>query len=99
MKYFKTEIIISNIFLQELVLLLEEIKIQGYTALEIARGKGIRRGEQLSESLLPFSRSSLVFVVSSKTQSETIVKTLQPYLDDWGGAIISYPVHYASGLS
>ena len=44
----KLEIIISNTYLEELVNHLEEVGVQGYTALEITRGKGARKGEHLS---------------------------------------------------
>lgn len=99
MELSKVEIIISNSFLQELIQKLEDLGVNGYTALEIFRGKGVKRGEQLSEGLLPITRNTLVFTIASSEVVEKIIKNIQPYLDDRGGALMTYKIDYASGLS
>lgn len=99
MKYLKIEIIVSNSFFRDLIDRLEKLDVHGYTALEISRGKGAKKGEQLSEGLLPTTRNSLVFTVASKALTKKVIAHLQPYLDERGGIIITYPIEYASGLS
>lgn len=99
MKYYKIEIIVSNSFFQDLIARLERLGVHGYTALEIFKGKGAKNGEQLSEGLLPITRSSLVFTVATRALTNKVIEHIQPYLDQRGGVLITYPIHYASGLS
>ncbi|MDN5215824.1 hypothetical protein QQ020_27345 [Fulvivirgaceae bacterium BMA12] len=99
MELLKIEIIISNTFLQDLIQKLEKVGVHGYTAIEIFKGKGIKKGEQLSEGLLPTTRNSLVFTVSTAEITQKVIENIQPYLDDRGGLIITSRVIYASGLS
>ena len=99
MELFKIEIIIANTFLQDLVDKLEQLDVHGYTAIEIFRGKGIKRGEHLTEGLLPITRNSLVFTIGTKKITDGVIEHLQPYLDERGGIIITSKIDYASGLS
>ncbi|MFK7953549.1 MAG: P-II family nitrogen regulator [Ekhidna sp.] len=99
MSLHKIEIIISNTFLRQLVELLEDTGVHGYTALDIVRGKGTKRGEHLSEGLLPTSRSSLLFTIANEELTSKIIENIQPFLDDRGGILITYKIEYASGLS
>lgn len=99
MNIIKIEIIISNTFLQQLVEQLESLGVHGYTAIEIFRGKGTKRGEQLSEGLLPTSRNTLLFTIASEEVSKSIIERIQPFLDERGGVILTYKIDYASGLS
>jgi nitrogen regulatory protein PII len=99
MELLKIEIIIPNTFLQELIEKLEELDVHGYTALEIFRGKGIKRGEHLAEGLLPTTRNSLVFTVGHKEKIENVIDQIQAYLNDRGGVLITYKIEYATGLS
>lgn len=99
MEFYKIEIVIANTFLETLIEQLEDLGVQGYTAIEITRGKGIKRGEHLTEGLLPTTRSSLIFTVCKEEITEKVVRHIQPFLDKRGGVIITYKIHYASGLS
>lgn len=99
MNLLKIEIIISNTFLQTLLEKLENMGVHGYTALEIFRGKGAKRGEQLSEGLLPTTRSSLIFTIASEELTTTIIENVQPFLDERGGILLTHKIEYASGLS
>ncbi len=99
MDIIKIEIIISNTFLQPLIKLLEEASVQGYTAIEIVRGKGIKQGEHLSEGLLPTSRRTLLFTLTTAKNSKQIMKKVQPFLDHRGGILMMHPIAYASGLN
>ena len=95
----KIEIIIANTFLQQLIEQLEQLGVHGYTAVEIFRGKGIKRGEHLSEGLLPTTRNSLIFTIGTKEITKKVIEHLQPFLDERGGLMIVSNVTYASGLS
>jgi len=99
MELHKIEIIIANTFLQDLIEKLEKVGVHGYTALEIFRGKGIKRGEHLSEGLLPTTRNTLIFSIGTKEITEKVIEHVQPYLDERGGVIITTKIEYASGLS
>jgi len=99
MEIIKIEIILSNTFRQPLIELLEEAGVHGYTAVEIFRGKGIKRGEHLSEGLLPTSRNTLLFTIASSKNATRIVESIQPFLDERGGVLVTYQLDYASGLS
>lgn len=99
MEIIKVEIIVSNTFLQPLISILEHAGVRGYTAIDIFRGKGVKRGEQLSEGLLPTTRNSLIFTITSKEQSLSIIENVQPFLDERGGVLMTYKIDYASGLS
>ena len=99
MDLLKIEIIISNTFLQGLIERLEKSGVHGYTAIEIFRGKGIKRVEHLSEGLLPITRNSLVFSIGSREIVDKVIENIQAYLDERGGLIIVTKIEYASGLS
>jgi len=99
MKIKKIEIIISNTFLQSLIEILESAGIHGYTAVEIFRGKGAKRGEHLSEGLLPTSRNTLLFTIASDELTNNIIEKVQPFLDDRGGVLLTYRIDHASGFS
>ncbi|RED97918.1 P-II family nitrogen regulator [Marinoscillum furvescens] len=99
MKLQKIEIIIANSFLQDLIQQLEGCGIHGYTALEIFRGKGTQRGEQLSEGLLPITRNSLVFTITEEKLSEQVIQKLDPFISERGGVLIVTEVTHAIGIS
>ena len=99
MEPIKIEIILSNTFLQSLIELLEEVGVHGYTAVEIFRGKGIKRGEHLSEGLLPTSRNTLLFTIASSENAEQIIASVQPFLEERGGALMTYKLDHVTGLS
>lgn len=95
----KLEIIIANSFLQDLIHHLEACGIHGYTALEIFRGKGAQRGEQLSEGLLPITRNSLVFTITDEAMSKKVIEKLEPFISERGGVLIATEVVHALGIS
>lgn len=97
MKLLKIEIIIANTFLQPVINLLEEAEVHGYSALDISRGKGTQRGEQLAEGLLPTTRNSLIFTIANKQVADKVIETVQPFLDQRGGILITTEINYASG--
>lgn len=99
MDLLKIEIIISNTFLQELIEKLEKAGVHGYTAIEIFRGKGIKRGEHLSEGLLPITRNSLVFSIGTQEVADRVIDNFRAYLDERGGLILITKIEYASGFS
>lgn len=96
MEIVKLEIIIANSFLPDLVQRLEKLGVEGYTALDVSRGKGMEQGEHLSEGLLPVTRNTLLFSVIHTDLSETVVEQLGPYLHERGGMIIISQVVYCS---
>ncbi|MCR9253748.1 MAG: hypothetical protein NXI20_25255 [bacterium] len=88
----KVEIIISNSYLEELLGQLESLGVNGYTALEIFRGKGTKTGETLSEGLLPITRSSLVILIVNESLAESIFQKLEAYILERHGIIFSVPI-------
>ena len=94
----KLEIIISNTYLEELVDHLEEIGVQGYTALEISRGKGARKGEHLSDGLLPTSRSTLLICLVTEEMVDEIFDDLHKYINERNGVLFTVPVLRFMGL-
>lgn len=95
----KLEIIISNSYLEELVNHLEEIGVNGYTALEIFRGKGIRSGEHLSEGLLPTTRNTLIICLVTEDVVDEIFEDLKKYINDRSGVLFTVPVLRYMGIS
>lgn len=95
----KLEIIISNSYLEELVNHLEEIGVNGYTALEIFRGKGIRSGEHLSEGLLPTTRNTLIICLVTEDVVNEIFEDLTKYIDVRRGVLFTVPVLRHIGIS
>ncbi|MDW3197053.1 MAG: hypothetical protein R8G66_32040 [Cytophagales bacterium] len=94
----KLEIIISNSYLEQLVNHLEEIGVNGYTALEIFRGKGIRTGEHLSEGLLPTTRNTLIICLVTEQVVNEIFEDLRKYLEDRSGVLFTVPVIRHMGI-
>ena len=94
----KLEIIISNTYLEELVDHLEEIGVKGYTALEISRGKGTRKGEHLSDGLLPTSRSTLIICLVTEKMVIEIFDDLHKYINERNGVLFTVPVLRFIGL-
>jgi nitrogen regulatory protein PII len=98
MNYTKIEIIVSDIYLERVVALLEKAGVTGYTAISISRGKGIKQGEQLSDGLLPTTHRSLLFSVTTEEITNLIIKESSAYLEKIGAVLIASPISYASGL-
>ena len=96
MEIVKLEIIIASTFLPDLVQRLESLGVEGYTALEIARGKGMEQGEHLAEGLLPVTRNTLLFSVVYKDLADRVVQELDSYLRERGGMFIVTEVVYCS---
>ncbi len=96
MEIVKLEIIIANSFLQDLVQRLEKMGVEGYTAMDISRGKGMEQGEHLSEGLLPVTRNSLLFSVIHKDIAEAVAEQLGAYIHERGGMMLITPVMYCS---
>lgn len=98
MKKYKVEIILSHSYMDELLQELEAIDVKGYTALEISRGKGIKRGEMLAEGLLPTTRTSLFFMITGASEMNRIIERMEPFLELRGGAMFTTRIKYATGL-
>lgn len=94
----KLEIIISNSYLKELVNHLEDLGVQGYTALEITKGKGIRSGEHLSEGLLPTTRSTLLISLVSEEIANKIFDNLEKFITDRHGVVFIVPILRLMGI-
>ncbi len=99
MDLIKLEIIISNLYLDRLIEKLESAGVKGYTAVEIARGKGIKQGEHLAEGLLPTSNNTIIFTICDASKISNIISSIQPFLEERGGMLITYKIEYASGLT
>lgn len=95
----KLEIIISNPYLEELVNHLEEIGVNGYTAIEISRGKGIRSGEHLSEGLLPTTRKVMLICLVTENVVNEIFEDLKTYINDRSGVLFTVPVLRYMGIA
>ena len=98
MNYIKIEIVVSHTYLQPLTQLLEESGAQGYTVLDIFRSKGKRRGEQISEGVLPVTRNMLVFSVVPRDHAVNIVQRVEPYVEELGGMLITQALEHVSEL-
>ncbi|WP_422360346.1 P-II family nitrogen regulator [Reichenbachiella sp.] len=95
----KLEIIISNTYLEQLVDHLEDIGVNGYTALEIFRGKGIRTGEHLSEGLLPTTRNTLIICLVTEDVVEEIFEDLKVYINERNGVLFTVPILRHMGIN
>lgn len=95
----KLEIIISNTYLEELVNHLEEIGVNGYTAIEIFRGKGINTGEHLAEGLLPITRNTLIICLVTEQVVDDIFEDLTHYIHDRNGILFTVPVLRHMGIT
>lgn len=98
MNYTKIEIIVSDIYLERVVSLLEDAGVKGYTAISVTRGKGIKKGEQLSDGLLPTTHRSLLFSVTTAEIANVVLQESKAYLDKIGAVLIVYNINYASGF-
>lgn len=98
-QYNKVEIIISDIYLDRTIEKLESLGATGYTILTIEGGKGLKKGRQQADGLLPTTHNSLLFTITSEAITQTIIAQVQPFLNKVGGLIIVYPITYASGLN
>lgn len=99
MKYNKIEIIINQKTLSDLVMLLDELNVTGYTVIDVISGKGIRQGHQISDELFLSSNQVMLFTVVSDEVSQEIIKEVQSFLDENKGVMIMYPISYGSNLS
>ena len=95
----KLEIIISNMYLEELVNHLERIGLNGYTAIEVARGKGAREGEHLADGLLPTTRSTLLISIVTEETAKEIFDDLHKYIEKRKGVMFTVPVMQSMGVS
>ena len=98
MTYTKIEIVVSDIYIERVVALLEKVGVRGYTAVSITRGKGIKKGEQLTDGLLPTTHRSLLFSITTKEIADLVLKECATYLDRIGAVLLMYGIDHVSGL-
>ena len=96
MQTFKLEIIIDNIYLEELLNLLEYQEVSGYTALDISRSKGIKHGESLREGLLPTTRKTLLMILITELQYKRVYTSIEKFIRNRDGLIFSAKIEALS---
>lgn len=87
-KTLKIEIIIQTIYLDKLLDFLEDRLIRGFSAFEIDRGKGTKRGEHMVEGLLPTSRWTYMFSITQESTYQVMREDLCAFLDKFKGALV-----------
>ncbi len=99
MNNYKIEITIDNIYLEELLEILDEEGVHGYTGFDIDRSKGVKHGERLSKALIPTSRKSYIFSIVQEEIADHLVQHLEEFLSDRGGIMIQSKVDRVIGIS
>ena len=84
----KLEVVIPNSFLEEVIKDFAKADIHGYTALDIDRGKGENKGENLLAGLIPVTRNTYVFAICNLKEAQTAQKLIEPLLEETGGILV-----------
>lgn len=95
----RIEVIVDDIHLDNVLALLERCGVLGYTAIEVARSKGLKKGESLREGLLPTTRKTLLFSIVPEARAEKLRVCLEPFLEERAGVLICSTVEFATGLT
>ncbi|CAD5963091.1 Nitrogen regulatory protein P-II [Planktothrix tepida] len=83
----KVEIIISTLEIQEVLEVLDEAKVTGYTVIKNASGKG-DRGLSNDDLGSVFSNAYIMTVCTNEKQLEQIVSNVTPLLKRVGGVCL-----------
>ena len=84
----KLEVVIPNSFLEEVVNDFTKADIHGYTALDVDRGKGENKGENLLAGLIPVTRNTYVFAICNHEQAMEAKRLIEPLLEETGGILV-----------
>lgn len=80
----RLEIVIDEEKLEELITLLNEVGVRGYTFIRQAGGLG-SRGTRRSDDLFFERTNAMVILACEEKQAERVVTTLRPRLKEFGG--------------
>lgn len=83
----KVEIIISTLELNEVIEILDSIKVSGYTIMKNVSGKG-DRGTSYNDLGAEFSNTYIMTVCTNEKQLEGLVQELLPLLKKIGGVCL-----------
>lgn len=83
----KVEIIISSLELNEIIDILDTIKVSGYTIVKNVSGKG-DRGDSYNDLGKEFSNSYIMTVCTNEKQLNDLVDKLLPFLKKIGGVCL-----------
>ena len=81
----RIEVVIPNSFLEEIIQDFAKADIHGYTALDVARGKGENKGENLLAGLIPITRNTYLFALCGEAEANYARELIEPLLEEVGG--------------
>jgi nitrogen regulatory protein PII len=93
MRRIKIEIILQSTYFNKLLKIFDELKISGYTALEIIKGKGAKGGEVFASGSIPVYKNLLVFLICEEHEKEPLLEKIVPIVQQAGGLVIYYDVN------
>lgn len=83
----KLEIVIEKLELDEVLKIVEDAGVSGYTVVPVVRSMGRRHGMRQDEGIGEFERTKLVLVVASAPVIAGIIEGVTPILADFPGAL------------
>lgn len=77
MKTYKIEMIIAQLFLNDLLSALKTTDIKGYTCIPVQQSMGINEGELIDDPFNDSMKKVLVFSIVSKTELDQVLEAVQ----------------------
>jgi nitrogen regulatory protein PII len=92
----RIEIVIDEESLREVIKLLREANVRGYTVIKKAGGLG-SRGERDPDDYVFEDENAVMVIACEEVQAEKIVNMLHPRLRDFGGMCILSDCQWVTG--
>jgi nitrogen regulatory protein PII len=89
----KVEIIIDHSFLEDLLKILDAVRVTGYTIIEDTSGKG-ERGLSCSDYHCAYHGNYIMTVCTNEQQLATVLEKINPILKKSGGICLVTPSHW-----
>lgn len=83
----KVEMILEKRFLNELIAKLDDVNIQGYSLVEIARGSGAKSGKTVDYGFTCVNKNFIVMCVCSNDEFKLIKSEILPFLKEVEGYV------------
>lgn len=84
----KVEVVIASTFIKQVIERFNKANVKGFTAIEIAKGRGIKSGETIDEGMIPVYKNHYIFVLCDEDQARELINLIDPLIKKAGGLII-----------
>jgi len=91
-KICKIETVFPSVYQNNVLQILEDAGVAGFTMIEVKKGKGLKSGESFSSGSILANKNLYLFTICEEENCAEVTRLLSNFLQEIGGMVISYPV-------